>query len=231
MKFSQSQSRNSFVEGVRDSTPIIISWLFVYFAIGEASSTAGLDIFQGLALTLLVFAAPAQLIIIEFIAKHAWWTIPVATFIINFRFMFISAMLIPYFQSQSKNRILASLPVLNAGTFAVSFVKIKAGEPYPYEYFLGVCAITCFVTIIATIFGFVKGESLPTEVMQVVSMVLPIHLTMLVGKAWPKLRVIIAAILGFVFTPIINHYFANSGLMLAPLIVGVVMMLAGGNNE
>lgn len=215
---------NSFLEGLRDSIPLVISFIFVFFAIGQLQNKAGLDVFQSLVLTLLIFASPAQLVIAKMIPQGEWFPALIAVCVINFRFFLMSALLLPYFQKQSKLLILTALFTLSGSTFTVAFIKIKEGEEHPFAYFLGVSCSSFLTAAVATIAGFFMTQSLPEEIEMLLSMVIPIHFTMLIAKSSEKIGFVLAAVIGFLLTPLVVPYLEKWSLLFVGVLTGAVMI-------
>lgn len=220
---------NSFFEGFLDSIPLVISFAFVFFAIGQITNKAGLDVFQSLAITLFVFAAPAELVIANFVIELDWLAMIISSCVINFRFILMSTLLLPYFQKQSKLALLGTLFTLNGSTFIVSFLKIKEGKTHPFAYFLGISVSAFVAASVATVIGFLMTGSIPKAIQPLLSMIIPIHFTILIAKSWAKKGFIFAAIIGFTLTSLITPYMGRWTLLFVALTTGSLMMVIEQN--
>lgn len=218
------RDKDGFTAGIIDAIPIAISFCFLFIAVGAVSANAGLGSIQATAMTILVFAAPAQLVIAEMMTHQNWWAAIFMTIVINFRFSVMAAALLPLFPKVSKGRLLAGLSMLSASTFGVSFLKLK-GQPdeNPFGYYLGVSAISFSSAIISTVLGFYLAERLTAGTTDIIKMILPVYFTTMLAKEWGKTKYLIAAGAGFVLTSISEHFVPNFGLIISAAVVGALL--------
>jgi predicted branched-subunit amino acid permease len=220
-----------FVAGLRDAIPVSISFFFLFLAVGATSANAGLDVIQGVTLSLLVFAAPAQLIIADMVASQNIGAVLLTTLVINFRFTVMSTALMAFFRSVSKGALFAGLAMISASTFGVSFIRFKdkddplsGGEMF--RYYLGVSALSFVTAVLSTLLGAVLATRANAAVLEVTKLILPLYFATLLAREWGKARPLIAAGLGFVCAAIAEPLYPNFGLVIAAVLVGLVMTLA-----
>lgn len=215
----------AIVRGLRDGVPIAASFSFLFLAVGGASRAAGLDWTESVALTVAVFAAPAQFAIVDLVADHAWLAVLITTTIVNFRFVVMSAALLPHFKGEGRMSLLTSIQFLTASTFAVAFPRLRSGrESAPLAYFLGVCFVSFPFAVIATGVGHAVADRLSGPVADTLRMILPIYFTTLVARVWPERRLLAAALGGFVLTPLLARLFGPFGLVAAALTVATLIL-------
>jgi predicted branched-subunit amino acid permease len=207
-----------------------VSFFFVFLAVGAASRAAGLTLFQSTLMSLVVFAAPAQFVMLDLISHHrAWLDILGATAIVNSRFFVMSATLVPHFRGTSNARILAALPLLSASTFAVPFLRVKqVGDVKPFQFYLGVSMASYPVAVVATGLGLLVAQGVSPVVRDGLQMILPLYFATLLAGEWPRLRPVLAGFLGFVGTPVAEQLAPGYGLMLVAVIIGMAVGLPGG---
>jgi predicted branched-subunit amino acid permease len=220
-----------FVAGLKDAIPVSISFFFLFLAVGATSTNAGLDVVQGLTLSLLVFAAPAQLIIADMVASQNIGAVLLTTLVINIRFTVMSTALMGFFRSVSKGALFGGLALISASTFGVSFIRFKdkdaalSGQEM-FRYYLGVSALSFITAIISTVLGALLATRANAAILEITKLILPLYFATLLAREWGKARPLIAAGLGFVCTAIAEPLYPNFGLVIAAVLVGLVMTLA-----
>jgi predicted branched-subunit amino acid permease len=216
-------------DGAIDSAPVSIAFIFLFAAIGSFAHQANFTLLQSTLMSALIYASPLQIFIIQQSGALTDLTAIITTsLLINFRFILMSASLIPYFKGVATWKKLIALPLLSASTFTVSFIKLKTHESVDsFQYFLGMGIVSLVTAVAATAIGYVMTESLQSQLItSLLHMILPIHFTALTANYWPnKMKSVIATAIGFLsastFTALPNNY----GVILGPVLVGVVMMI------
>lgn len=215
-----------FLKGCRDALPVTLTFSVLFVVVGAHSQASGLDLAQGLALTALVFAAPAQMAATDLIAQGAWLPALLAIVVINFRFLLMSASITPYLGKPPRSRLLASVQMLSASTFATSFIPLRENRlQHPLRYFLGVCAASFPTAILATGVGYLVQDTIPPWLQQTMTMVLPIYFVTFLARVWPKTRFLAAGALGLILTPVANSLLPGFGLIVTALVVAAFLML------
>lgn len=225
----KASTRETFLKGVRDSMPIVVAFFFIFLSVGALSNQHHLSIVQAICMTIFVFAAPFQAILLQM--THQEWIFLTAifgAFIVNFRFFMMSTALLPYFKDESLLKILLMIPMLSASTFAVSYTKFKNEDQFNhFYYYFGVAFTSYFFAILSTGLGYLVAKDLDSGyLMLLISMVLPIHFSALTALNWPKLLPILATLLGFLCTPLVNIAFPKLGLLLGPMLAGCITFIA-----
>lgn len=212
----------SFAQGFRDSIPVAVSFFFLFLAVGGASKVAGLTPLQSTVMSVVVFAAPAQFAIFDLMARQRPWLDLVAvTALINSRFFVMAAALLPYFRGIQPARILLAMPMLSASTFALPFMRFRQGaEARPFYYYLGVAAGSYPVAVAATSLGVFLVHGLADVFVQALKMILPVYFSTLLAREWPKPRPLVAGLLGFALTPLVELIAPAFGMLATAGIVG-----------
>lgn len=226
-------AKSSFFQGLRNAVPVGVSFFFLFLAVGIASKAAGLTVLHSVLMSLVVFAAPAQFVVLDLMGHNRpWLDILAATFVINSRFFVMATTLVPYFRGTSLPRILGAIPMLSASTFAVPFIRFKQdADVRPFEYYLGVSAGSYPIAVAATALGLLLVQNLPLLLLDMFKMILPIYFTTLLAKEWPKSRPLLAGLLGFVGTPLVELITPGFGMMLIAVVVGFGVGLPHGGQK
>jgi len=162
-----SERRAAFRAGqlaILPSLPGTAAWGLIC---GVAMVKAGLAVPWAIAMSLLVFAASAQLAAMPLIIAGApLWVIIVTGFITNLRFVIYSAALRPYFTGLSAaKRALAGF-FMTDFTFALFMRRAQEGSlPLRHRdsWFAGVCANNYLTWQTCSITGIVASSYIPTD--------------------------------------------------------------------
>lgn len=224
MKVGTSFQRNVFFQGLKEGIPLTFYFVVVFLAVGAAYRAAGIGGFLGVFATFWVYSAPAQLATVDFLSGGAWASLLAATVIINARFMFMAAALLPHFRDQKKLTLLAACQFVSATSFSLTFTHYKTHpKSHAFSYFLGVVLIGSSTACLATYAGAASVEQIPENALPLLQMILPIFFTYSIAGAWPQSKFVLAGILGFVFAPLTEYWIPESGLLLASLMSGLLV--------
>lgn len=220
MNFELSSAK----EGVRDSLPMCVAFLFVFISVGNLCNTQHMSFFASVLMTALVFAAPLQAVLAQS-AQHGvlFSTIFFTALIINFRFLMVSSTINSYFKTQPMAAQMLALFILSASTFTVAYLRFTSDRPVGhFHYFIGLALSGYVVAILSTGVGyFITTEFHGLYFESVLSMILPIYFSVLTAMNWPKLKPVIATLLGFIAIPVIGLFLPDKyGLLLGPVLIG-----------
>lgn len=124
-----SSFRSGAREGFRAFLPISVGLMPWAMVTGIAMRSIGLTELEAMGMSLLVFAATAQLGTLPLIASGApLWLIFLTGLVLNLRFVIFSAAIAPAFQGHSIARRLASSYLLTDGVFAVVSDKLRSAD-------------------------------------------------------------------------------------------------------
>lgn len=199
----------SLKEMIQDASPIYIAFLFSGISVGALSYNYHLTSIQTIFISALLFAIPLIVMLMHAISVHlSLWVIVVLTVMINFRFVFMSATLYPYFSTIPLRKILPNLFYLSNSYFTVSFLKFRNNKGMDYFlYYVFIGLSSSIVFLICVMIGyFLMQNSQSIWLNYFLVMMLPIHFTALKSKHWPKLKKICATFFGFLLVPFFMIY-------------------------
>jgi predicted branched-subunit amino acid permease len=214
-----------FREGVVDSMPICISFAFLFSAVGVLNKDSGYSLIQSGISTATIFAAPLQSFISNKIASDAAVSLVIATALANFRFGLMSAVMKQYFLGLPRLKILASMLMLSASTYAVTQTQLEnrgySTSKQNFSYYLGVSLPSYAVAIAACLGGyiFMSRQNSPF-IIHLFLAVLPIHFAALTAKRSADKIVPVCTAIGMCAAPVVlqmGHSFAG---VATPLLVG-----------
>lgn len=150
---------NSFLRGVKDCLPTILGYLSIGFAAGVVERTAGFSLMEIALMSLLLYAGSAQ-----FIAAGMWvagapvTSIIIMIFIVNLRYLLLSAALSPYFRHLStwKNTITGFL--LTDETFGVAANELSNKKRADFRWMLGLNVTAYLNWAVANLLGGYLGQ-------------------------------------------------------------------------
>jgi len=229
--------KDSFVLGLLDSGPICVAFLFLGLSFGAISNTAHVSLIKTIVISLFVYAMPLQVILVDMI-EHGGTILAVliTTIVVNFRFSLMTAALLPYFKKAKTGFVLIATSMLSASSFTVTHVKLDSPLQIKnldnFFYYLGVSGAGFFVSIIFTLLGFfISGIERSLFIINLLTMILPIHFTALTAMRWPKIKFIYATFLGFILMPFGKLLSNEYALILTPILVGFIFMMLHKNEE
>jgi predicted branched-subunit amino acid permease len=158
--------RSSFIAGLKDQSPGIIGNIPFGLITGAAATSAGVDPWLALGMSVLVFAGASQLAAISLMAQHAPAGIVVLTvLVVNLRMMMYSAAVAPYFRHTAMSRKWLISYLLTDHAFALVTSKFsKDDSPAEIEaYYLGAGIGMWLVWQAAIAAGIFAGTLVPAK--------------------------------------------------------------------
>lgn len=224
-----SPAGQAMLQGARDALPVTVTFSFLFVAVGAAGQSSGLDPVQGVAMTALVFAAPAQFAAIELVEARAWLAAVLAIAVINFRFMLMAASIVPHLGHPARRLLFPALQMLSASTFATSFPRLRGGDiQHPFAFYVGVCLGAFPTAVAATAVGYLIQSGTPAWMQALLVTLLPVYFSTFLARAWPNGRLLCAGLLGFFLTPVVERLVPGFGLVVTALLVAAVLVFAQG---
>lgn len=211
----------SFREGARAAVPVCFGFFGITMALGIAAHTAGLSLGEGVLMSAIVFAAPAQFPALELIPLGGQAVqILVSTFVINLRFAIMSFTLAPHFGRVRMAALMPAAHLISVSTFAVSFLGFqKKSVQDKFLYFLGVAipSYTCYV--LGTAVGYLFGVRIPGGFEEGIQFVFPAYLSALLAAELKERQLILLVGVAFLTTPVVERLVPGWGLILNAVIV------------
>ncbi len=205
------------IAGIADIVPILIGVVPFGIIAGIAAVEAGLGTFQAYAVSPMVFAGAAQLVMMGLISRDAAAIVVVATaLVINSRFAMYSASLAPTFGRLGAMRKAVAAYLLTDQAFAVSVVRFdRVDEPISarYAYYIGAGMALWVTWLVSSAVGVVVGAGVPAE--WSLDFAIPLVFIALLFPAVNDRGTGIAAVGGFVAAVAFAGLPLNLGLLVA----------------
>ncbi len=176
----------SFRAGVKAAVPIWIAYISTSLTLGIAAKAYGLSLGEIVLMSALVFAAPAQFAALEPLASgKPALQIFLVTFLINLRFLVMSAAIAPYFGRIKRAALLCSSHMISISTFIIPYVHFQKearqapGEKMEdrgrgnFDYFLGVAVTSFSVWVIGAGVGYWAALHVPPGYEEALKFMLP----------------------------------------------------------
>jgi 4-azaleucine resistance transporter AzlC len=151
---------------MRDQAPGILGNIPFGLITGAAATSAGLDPWLAMGMSVLVFAGASQLAAISLMAQSApAWIVILTVAVVNLRMMMYSAAIAPYFRHSSGPRRWLFAYLMTDHAFALVTTKFKPDE-LPAEmdmYYLGAALFMWVVWQIGVAVGVFAGTLVPAN--------------------------------------------------------------------
>ena len=140
LTFDSSPALSLFLEGARDTFPLVVGAAPFGIIYGTLAATAGISFAATLAMSLFVFAGASQFVCVTLVtAGTAWPMIVLTTFVVNLRHLLYGATMVPFYKNLSKPWKMLLAFGLTDETFAVAAARYsqKDGVSNKHFYNLG----------------------------------------------------------------------------------------------
>lgn len=223
------QSRNdAFWSGIRDAAGAPAMVLFAgMVGFGAMGRTSGLDVWFTGATSLLMFALPGQVVLLEMaLTGSSVLAIALAVTLTSTRFITMTVTLFPQLHAKDRNyRLYASVHLLAMTAWAISMREFEKIElKHRSSYFLGLGLLCWLITIPGTVLGFYLAGMVPVAVTLGLVFINPLFflLTFTEVKPWIN-RISIG--LGFVMGPFFYILDRDTSLLTTGLVAGTIAYL------
>lgn len=217
-------SRTSFLHGCRDALPVCLTFMFLFASLGTAARQGGFSVLQATVMTLTVHAAPLQALLIQKADSLGFMGVLAATLLVNFRFVILSSALGETFRQVSLRRSLLSIQLLSVSTFTLANARQAHGGDL-HAYYLGCGISTLGCALLATAVGHSLGGAPSPLVVQLLSLLVPIHFTALACLGGAHNRVLHGTVAGFMLTPAVDQLIGGLQILVVPALIAVAMTL------
>lgn len=157
----KNQNQQQWKQGILDAVPIGLSFLLFGGIFGMMSLQTGLNVWQSLAMSLIVFAGSAQFTTLSMISEQAgMWTIVLATFLINSRHLLMGLSMSPYYTSFSSRFTTIMSFFLIDEQYAITLNRFRHYKPTK-TYIMGVSFTLYFTWVFGTWLGTIAGRWIP----------------------------------------------------------------------
>lgn len=178
-----------FREGTRAAIPIWIAFVPSSLAWGIAAQAHGLELGEIIFMSAWVYSGPAQFAVLEPLASgKSSLQVLIAGFLINLRFLPMSAALAPYFAGVQRTKLLLACHFVSASSFIVPYLRFQkeregasaeslaasnAGGDHNLYFFLGVGMTSFLVWVVGTAVGYGIAWAVPPGFEEALKFVLP----------------------------------------------------------
>ena len=149
-------------EGVKTGLPIFLGYFPMAMAFGLMAKAGGLGFLQALSFSVFVFAGASQFMALGLLsAGAAVGEIILATFLLNFRHLLMSASLAAHLKEEKRSRLAVIAFGVTDETFAVASTLPKVPG---LHFLMGLEGIAYSGWVGGTVAGFLVGSSLPASI-------------------------------------------------------------------
>lgn len=162
LKMKKKDNTYYFIQGVKDCIPTLLGYLSIGITCGILSKSCGLTLWQAMGMSAFVYGGSSQFIASSMILSAVSVPSIVFTiFLVNFRHLFLSASIAPYFKKNSilKNLFIGAL--LTDETFGVASAEGLKNKKINNFWMVGLNIIAYINWIIATGIGVLIGSVIP----------------------------------------------------------------------
>ncbi len=223
-----SRLNKYFINGVKESYPIVLGYLPIGIAFGVLASSVGISPWGVLFISLVLFAGSAQFITVSMLASLAGGVSIIMTiFVVNFRHFLMSSAYSKYFKNE-KNRTLAFMAFfVTDESFAIGINKARYDEEsFNKDYLLGV-ELTGYISWAAfTTIGAMLGGFIPDFRVLGLDFALPAMfiglLALLIKSKKDLLACVLAGALAVILTltPLKSYSVIISSIVVSLLLIG-----------
>jgi len=157
-------SLHQFIEGAKDTFPLVVGAVPFGIIFGTLAATAGLSFCAAMGMSMFVFAGSSQFVAVSLVfAGTAWPMIVLTTFVVNLRHMLYGATMVPFYKNLSPLWKIVLAFGLTDETFAVSVNRYskKDGAEGKRYYNLGSMAFMYINWNLCTFIGLTAGKAFP----------------------------------------------------------------------
>lgn len=211
---------------MRAGLPVAATFVAVYIGYGLAAEVAAVPDWATLALTLMVFAAPAQFAMVDVAHQGSGATVQMilAGILINLRFFVMSLTLSQLFGRLSRAQLLVSAQFVVASSYLLTFFRSRREPPIdPHLFFRGVAFTTLPGAFLGTVLGLTFGAALSPVLAFGTTLFLPVYFALLLANDVKGRAEWSAAAGSLLLTPIVEYVLPGWGIFVTALAIGAVV--------
>lgn len=218
-------------KGIRAGVGVVPTFGVMFFGFGLAAAVAQVPEFAALAITLLVFAAPAQFAMAD-VAAQGGGIIQLVSIavVVNLRFFVMSLTLAGTFDPARRRSHVLWCQFVSATTYLTTFFHWRGGRVEdPFSFYQGVVLAALPAALLGTAVGVWFGTGMPALMAFAATLFLPVYFTLMIAGEKQTRSELTAVVLGFLLTPPVEVLLPGWGLFLVSLTVGLALYrLTGG---
>lgn len=155
--------RTDLRHGLTDVSPLLPGVVPFGIVAGIASAKAGLQLWEAVTMSIVVFAGAAQLAALELLGNDAPLVVVVMTAtVINLRMLMYSASIAPYFRDLAGKWKAGLAYILTDQAYALSITTYRTDESIDRKAYYFAVAFTLWISWqITTVAGYVLGAGIP----------------------------------------------------------------------
>lgn len=220
-------------DGFRAGVNVVPTFGVMFFGYGLAASVAQVPELTALAITLLVFAAPAQFAMAD-VASQGGSIVQIVSIavVVNLRFFVMSLTLAGTFDPKRRPSQLLWCQFVSATTFLTTFFHWRGGRVAdPFAFFQGIVLAALPAALLGTAVGVWFGAGMPALMAFAATLFLPVYFSLMIAGENQTRPELVAVVLGFLLTPPVEVLFPGWGLFVVSLAVGLgLYRITGGES-
>lgn len=210
-------------KGFKAGANVVPTFGVMFFGVGLAAAAAQIPDLTALAITLLVFAAPAQFAMADVAAQGGGIVqIVFIAVVVNLRFFVMSLTLAGAFDPARRRSHLLWCQFVSATTYLTTFFHWRGGRvDNAFTFYQGVVLAALPAALIGTAVGVWFGSDMPGPMAFAATLFLPVYFTLMIAGENQTRPEFTAVVLGFVLTPLVEVLIPGWGLFAVSLGVGL----------
>lgn len=217
--------KKSFTDGLYASIPICLAFTFLFSSLGLLANSHGLTLCEAAVLTASVFAGPSQVFVMEN-QDLSLWILALNIFALNFKFVLMSAMVLPLWKKGKRLKIPALYFMCSSAYLVCSTNKTVKDS---WSYYMGIVIAAYIVAIAFTVIGYIAWDAALDYrkfLNALAHIVLPVHFVCLIVKRKAEPMILIVSALGVAGAPVLEACIGKQFLLLAWLVIAFVCVQA-----
>lgn len=214
---------SEIAKGLRAGINVVPTFGVMFFGVGLAAAVAQMPELAALAITLLVFAAPAQFAMADVAAQGGGvFQLVTIAVVVNLRFFIMSLTLAGTFDPRRRWSHILWCQFVSATTYLTTFFHWRSGRVAdPFAFYQGVVLAALPAALLGTAAGVWFGAGMPALMAFAATLFLPVYFTVMIAGESKTRPELVAVALGFLLTPAVEALFPGWGLLVVSLGVGV----------
>jgi len=218
---------SSFRQGARACLPALPTIFVIFLGFGITARIEGVPVVGAMAMTLAIYAAPAQYAILDMASAN---TNPIQLIIVgtlaNLRFFLISLNMTQMFRGMPLRRLLPWAQFVAATPFLLTFFRSRKESPVDlFDYFRGIATPMIPVIILGTVAGLWLGTGLPGYLVFGATLFMPVYFSLLLATGAKGGYEYAAVGLGFAMGPLFEIMVPGWGLLVSAMVAGLALTM------
>ncbi len=223
---------SDIAKGFKAGSNVIPTFGVMFFGVGLSAGVAHMPDFAALAMTALVFSAPAQFAMAD-VAHQGGSVLQmiIIAVVVNLRFFVMSLTLATTFDSRRRLVHLLWCQFVSATTYLTTFFHWRRGGVNDsFEFFEGVVLAVLPAALVGTAVGLWFGAGMPALLAFAATLFLPVYFALMLAGEKQTPNEFAAVVLGFLLTPIGEVLLPGWGLFIVALAVGLGLSFKSDEN-